>query len=179
MSSEVTTEMIKEAPIQGICFIYENSLISSLKLKDIWKHVRWHDKKANEETQHYNAKQINLMDNISCPTKMQDLKGKSKENCFATYQDQELDSLMEKDAARRSKRMRSTNEETQVKHSVSSEKEEEHSFLSKISTKRPEKKRRNMKWTAELEKKLDEVVRELGDKGKCSKISFLSRHREK
>lgn len=140
--------------------------------------MRWHDKKANEESQHYNAKQVNLMDNISCPTKMQDLKGKSKENCSATYLDQEIDSLMEKDAAKRSKRMRSTNEDTQVKHSVSSEKEEKHSFLSKISTERPEKKRRNMKWTAELEKKLDEVVRELGDKGKCSKISFLSQHRE-
>ena len=155
MSSEVTIEMIKEAPTQGICFIYEKSLISSLKLKDIWKHVRLHDKKANEESQHYKAKQVNLMDNISCPKKMQDLKGKSKET-----------------------KKRSTNEETQVIHSVSSEKEEEHSFLSKISTERPEKKRRNMKWTAELEKKLDEVVRELADKGKCSKISFLSRHRE-
>uniref|UniRef100_K4D9M8 Response regulatory domain-containing protein n=1 Tax=Solanum lycopersicum TaxID=4081 RepID=K4D9M8_SOLLC len=106
MSSEVTIEMIKEAPTQGICFIYEKSLISSLKVKDIWKHVRWHDKKANEESQHYNAKQVNLMDNISCPTKMQDLKGKGKENCSATYLDQELDSLMEKDAAKRSKRMR-------------------------------------------------------------------------
>ena len=134
MSSEVTIEMIKEAPTQGICFIYEKSLISSLKLKDIWKHVRLHDKKANEESQHYNAKQVNLMDNISCPTKMQDLKGKGKENCSATYLDQELDSLMEKDAAKRSKRMRSTNEETQVKHSVSSKKEEEYSFLLKIST---------------------------------------------
>uniref|UniRef100_K4D9M7 Response regulatory domain-containing protein n=1 Tax=Solanum lycopersicum TaxID=4081 RepID=K4D9M7_SOLLC len=160
----VTIEMIKEASTLGICFIYEKSLISSLKLKDIWKHVRWHDKKENEESQHYNAKQVNLMVNISCPTKMQDLKGKSKENCSVTYQDQEVDSLMEKDAAKRSKRMRSTNEDTQVKHSVSSEKEEKHSFLSKISTERPEKKRRNMKWTAELEKKLDEVVRELADK---------------
>uniref|UniRef100_K4B5C9 Response regulatory domain-containing protein n=1 Tax=Solanum lycopersicum TaxID=4081 RepID=K4B5C9_SOLLC len=157
-------QLIKEKTIIWICFIYENSLISSLKLKDIWKHVRWHDKKANEESQHYNAKQVNLMDNISCPTKMQDLKGKSKENCSTTYLDQEIDSLMEKDAAKRSKRMRSTNEETQVKHSVSSEKEEEHSFLPKISTERPEKERRNMKWTAELEKKLDEVVHELGDK---------------
>ncbi|KAK6776418.1 hypothetical protein RDI58_027419 [Solanum bulbocastanum] len=36
---------------------------------------------------------------------------------------------------------------------------EEHSFKE-----RPEKKRRNLKWTEELDKKLDEVVRELGDK---------------
>ncbi|KAK6803105.1 hypothetical protein RDI58_000889 [Solanum bulbocastanum] len=36
---------------------------------------------------------------------------------------------------------------------------EEHSFKE-----RPEKKRRNLKWTADLDKKLDEVVRELGDK---------------
>ncbi|WMV55794.1 hypothetical protein MTR67_049179 [Solanum verrucosum] len=60
-------------------------------------------------------------------------------------------SLIEKDEAKRSKRMRSTKEEAQVKRSGPSEKEEDHSLLSKIST-------------VELEKKLDEVVRELGDK---------------
>ncbi|KAK4709059.1 hypothetical protein R3W88_029984 [Solanum pinnatisectum] len=134
MSPEVTIEMIKEAPTQGICFIFKKSLISSLKLKDVWKHVKWHNKKANEKSQHYKANQVYVMDNTSCPEKMQDRKGKSKVNCSETYQDQAV------------------------------EKEEDHSLLLKISTERPEKKRRNLKWTEELEKKLDEVVRELGDK---------------
>ncbi|XP_049379874.1 uncharacterized protein LOC125844602 [Solanum stenotomum] len=174
----VTIEMIKEAPTQGICFIFKKSLISSLKLKDVWKHVKWHNKKANEKSQHYNANQVYVMDNTSCPTKMQDKKGKSIVNCSETYQDQEVGSLIEKDEAKRFKRFKSTNEEAQVKCSGPSEKEEDHSLLSKISTERPEKKRRNLKWTAELDKKLDEVVRELGDKGKCLKTLFLSRQRE-
>jgi len=178
MSPEVTIEMIKDAPTQGICFIFKKSLISSLKLKDVWKHVKWHNKKANEKSQHYNANQVYVMDNTSCPTKMKDRKGKSIVNFPETYQDQEVGSLIEKDEAKRSKRFRSTNEEAQVKCSGPSEKEEDHSVLSKISTKRPEKKRRNLKWTAELDKKLDEVVRELGDKGKCSKTLFLFRQRE-
>ncbi|KAG5577825.1 hypothetical protein H5410_057959 [Solanum commersonii] len=164
MSPEVTIEMIKEAPTQGICFIFKKSLISSLKLKGVWKHVKWHNKKANEKSQHYNANQVYVMDNTSCPTKMQDKKGKSIVNCSETYQDQEVGSLIEKDEAKRSKRFKSTNEEAQVKCSGPSEKEEDHSLLSKISTERPEKKRRNLKWTAELDNKLDEVVCELGDK---------------
>ncbi|KAK4709061.1 hypothetical protein R3W88_029986 [Solanum pinnatisectum] len=132
MSPEVTIKMIKEAPTQGICFIFKKSLISSLKLKDVWKHVKWHSKKANEKSQHYKANQVYVMDNTSCPKKMQDRKGKRIANCSKTYQDQAV-----------------------VK---------DHSLLSKISTERPEKKRRNLKWTEELDKKLDEVVRELGDK---------------
>ncbi|XP_049379871.1 uncharacterized protein LOC125844600 [Solanum stenotomum] len=176
--TEVAIEMIIEAPTQGICFIFKKSLISSMKLKDVWKHVKWHNNKANEKSQHYKANQVYVMDNTSCSKKLQDKKGKSIENCSETYQDQVVDSLIEKDEAKRSKRMRSTKEEAQVKRSGPSEKEEDHSLLSKISTERPEKKRRNLKWTVELEKKLDEVVRELGDKGKCSKTLFLSRQRE-
>ncbi|XP_015164912.1 two-component response regulator ORR22-like [Solanum tuberosum] len=164
MSPEVTIEMIKEAPTQGICYIFKKSLISSLKLKDVWKYVKWHNNKANENSQHYKANQVYVMDNTSCPEKMQNKKGKSITNCSETYQDQAVDSLIEKDEAKRFKRMRNTIEEAQVKRSAPLEKEEDYSLLSKISTKRPEKKRRNLKWTTELEKKLDEVVRKLGDK---------------
>ncbi|XP_049380973.1 uncharacterized protein LOC125845501 [Solanum stenotomum] len=172
---KVMIEMIKESPTQGICYIFKKSLISSLKLKDVWKYVKWHNNKANENSQHYRANQVYVMDNTSCPEKMQNKKGKSITNCSETYQDQAVDSLIEKNEAKRSKRMRSTIEEAQVKRSALLEKEEDYSLLSKISKKRPEKKRRNLKWTTELEKKLDEVVRELGEKGKCSKTLFLFR----
>lgn len=170
MSPEVTMKMLKEAPSQGICFIYKKSLISSLKLRNVWKHVKWHNKKADEKSLHYNANPIHVSDNASCPTKMQDLKGKSIVNSSETHQDQDVGSLIEKDEAKRSKRIRSTDEEAQAKRSGPSEKEKDHSLLSRKSTERPEKKRRKMKWTTELDKKLDEAVRELGDKGKCSKI---------
>ncbi|KAH0781283.1 hypothetical protein KY290_000881 [Solanum tuberosum] len=85
----VMIKMIKEAPTQGICYIFKKSLISSLKLKDVWKHVKWHNNKANEKSQHDKANQVYVMDNTSCPTKMQDRKGKSIVNCSETYQDQE------------------------------------------------------------------------------------------
>ncbi|KAH0715382.1 hypothetical protein KY284_008287 [Solanum tuberosum] len=75
MSPDVTIEMIKEAPTQGICFIFKKSLISSMKLKDVWKHVKWHNNKANEKSQHYKANQVYVMDNTPCSKKMQD-KGK-------------------------------------------------------------------------------------------------------
>ncbi|KAG5577822.1 hypothetical protein H5410_057956 [Solanum commersonii] len=158
----VTIKMIKEAPTQGICYVFKKSLISSLKLKDVCKHVKWHNNKANENSQHYKANQVYVMDKTSCPKKMQDQKEKNITNCSETYQ--AVDSLIEKDEPKRFKRMRSTIEEAQVKRRAPLEKEVDHSLLLKISSKRPEKKRRNLKWTTELEKKLDEVVRELRDK---------------
>ncbi|KAH0644035.1 hypothetical protein KY289_035009 [Solanum tuberosum] len=164
MSPEVTIEMVKEATTQGACLIFRKSSISSMKLKDVWKHVKNYNNKANEISQHHKANQVYVVDNTSCPTKVQDRKGKSIANCSETYQDQAVGSLIEKDEAKRSKRMRSTNEEAQDKSSGTLEKEEDHSLLSKITTVRPQKKRRHLQWTTDLDKKLDEVVRELGDK---------------
>ncbi|KAG5577713.1 hypothetical protein H5410_057847 [Solanum commersonii] len=138
MSLEVTIEMVKEATTQGECLIFRKLSISSMKLKDVWKHVKNYNNKANEISQHDKANQ--------------------------TYQDQAVGSLIEKDEAKRSKRMRSTNKEAQDKSSGNLEKEEDHSLLSKITTIRPQKKRRHLQWTTNLDKKLDEVVRELGEK---------------
>ncbi|KAG5577715.1 hypothetical protein H5410_057849 [Solanum commersonii] len=97
------------------------------------KHVKNYNNKANEISQHYKANQVYVMDNTSCPTKEQDRKGKSITNCSETYQDQAVGSLIEKDEAKRSKRMRITNKEAQDK-------------------------------SRDLDKKLDEVVRELREK---------------
>ena len=105
--------------------------------------------------------------------KLQDEKEKSIANCSETYQDQAVGSLITKDEAERFKRMRTTSEETQVKSSGTSEKEEDHSLISETSTERPQKKRRCVQWTPDLEKKLDEVVRELGEKGKYKKTYFF------
>ncbi|KAG5579051.1 hypothetical protein H5410_049678 [Solanum commersonii] len=118
----------------------------------------------------YKVNQVYVMDNTSCPKKVQDRKGKRRVNCSETYQDQAIGSLIEKDEAKRSKRMRSTNEEGQVKSSGTLEKEEDHSFLSKITTERPQKKRRHLQWTSVLDKKLDEVVRELGENKKLDEV---------
>ncbi|KAG5579047.1 hypothetical protein H5410_049674 [Solanum commersonii] len=118
-----------------------------MKLKDVWKHVKNYNNKANEISQHYK-------------------KGKNIVNCSETYQDQAVGSLIAKDEAKRSKRMRSTNEEGQVKSSGTLEKKEDHSLLSKITIERPQKKRRHLQWTPDLDKKLDEDVRELGEKGR-------------
>ncbi|KAK4708995.1 hypothetical protein R3W88_029920 [Solanum pinnatisectum] len=134
MSPEVTIEMVKEATTQGACLIFQKSSISSMKLKDVWKHVKNYNNKANEISQHYKANQVYVMDNTSCPKKVQDRKGKSIVNCSDSYQDQAI------------------------------EKEEDHSLLSKIITERPQKKRRYLQWTPDLDKKLDEVVCELGEK---------------
>ncbi|XP_049387864.1 uncharacterized protein LOC125852183 [Solanum stenotomum] len=162
--------MVKEATTQGACLIFRKSSISSMKLKDVWKHVKNYNNKANEISQHHKANQVYVMENTSCPTKVQDRKEKSITNCSETYQDQAVGSLIEKDEAKRSKRMRSTNKEAQDKSSGNLEKEEVHSLLSKITTVRPQKKRRHLQWTTDLDKKLDEVVRELGEKGKYLKI---------
>ncbi|KAK4708996.1 hypothetical protein R3W88_029921 [Solanum pinnatisectum] len=131
MSPEVTIEMVKEATTQGACLIFQKSSISSMKLKDVWKHVKNYNNKANEISQHYKANQVYVMDNTSCPKKVQDRRGKSIVNCSDSYQDQAI---------------------------------EDHSLLSKITTVRPQKKRRHLPWTTDLDKKLDEVVRELGEK---------------
>ncbi|XP_015166054.1 two-component response regulator ARR14-like [Solanum tuberosum] len=164
MSPEVTIEMVKEATTQGACLIFRKSSISSMKLKDVWKHVKNYNNKANEISQHYKANQVYVMDNTSCPKKVQDRKGKSIANCSETCQDQVVGSLIEKAEAKRSKRARSTNEEAQVKSSGTLEIEENHSLLSKITTERPQKKRRHLQWTLDLDKKLDEAVHELGEK---------------
>ncbi|XP_015166053.1 putative two-component response regulator-like APRR6 [Solanum tuberosum] len=164
MSPEVTIEMVKEATTQGACLIFQKSSISSMKLKDVWKHVKNYNNKANEISQHYKANQVYVMDNTSCPKKVQDRKGKTIANCSGPYQDQAVGSLIEKDEAKRSKRMSSTNEEAQDKSSGTLEKEEDHSLLSKITTVSPQKKRRHLQWTTNLDKKLDEAVCELGEK---------------
>ncbi|KAG5577716.1 hypothetical protein H5410_057850 [Solanum commersonii] len=164
MSPEVTIEMVKEATTQGACLIFRKLFISSMKLKDVWKHVKNYNNKANEISQHYKANQVYVMDNTSCPRKVQDRKGKSITNCSETYQDQAVGSLIEKDEAKKSKRMRITNKEAQDKSRGTLEKEEDHSFLSKITIVRPQKKRRHLQWTTDLDKKLDEVVRELREK---------------
>ncbi|KAG5579048.1 hypothetical protein H5410_049675 [Solanum commersonii] len=131
-------EMVKEATTQGECLIVQKSYISSMKLKDVWKHMKNYNNWASEISQHYKVNQVYVMDNTSRPKKVQDRKGKSIVNCSETYQDQDQDqavgSLIEKDEAKRSKRMRSTNEEGHVKSSGTLEKEEDHSLLSKITT---------------------------------------------
>ncbi|XP_049353486.1 uncharacterized protein LOC125818024 [Solanum verrucosum] len=167
--------MVKEATTQGACLIFRKSSISSMKLKDVWKHVKNYNNKANEISQHYKANQVYVMDNTSCPKKVQDRKGKGIANCSETYQDQAIGSLIEKDELKRSKRMRSTNEEAQVKSSGTLEIEENHSLLSKITTERPQKKKRHLQCTPDLDKKLDEDVHELGEKGKYLKTWFLSK----
>ncbi|WMV55719.1 hypothetical protein MTR67_049104 [Solanum verrucosum] len=101
MSPEVTIEMVKEATTQGACLIFRKSSISSMKLKDVWKHVKNYNNKANEISQHYKANQVYVMDNTSCPKKVQDRKGKGIANCSETYQDQAIGSLIEKDELKR------------------------------------------------------------------------------
>ncbi|KAG5591111.1 hypothetical protein H5410_041625 [Solanum commersonii] len=132
----VTIEIIKEATTQGACFIFKKLSMSSMKLKDVWKHVRYYNNKGNKKSQYYKANQVYAMKNTSCPKKLQDKKRKSIANCSKTYQDQAVDSLIENDDAKGSKRKRSTNEEAQIKSSGTSEKED-HSMLSKKTTERP------------------------------------------
>lgn len=71
------------------------------------------------------------MKTTSWPTKVQDQKGKSMVSCSETYQDQEVGSIIEKDEAKRSKRMKSTNGEGQVKSSDTLEKEVDCFLLSR------------------------------------------------
>ncbi|KAH0643518.1 hypothetical protein KY289_034492 [Solanum tuberosum] len=49
-----------------------------MKLKDVWKHVKNYNNKANEISQHYKANQVYVMDNTSCPKKVQDKREKKK-----------------------------------------------------------------------------------------------------
>ncbi|XP_055835264.1 two-component response regulator ARR14-like [Solanum dulcamara] len=162
MSPEVTNEMVDVARAEGACFVFKKSAISSMKLKNVWQHVYLHNKNSNRKSQLNWANQVDVMDNTSRAKKSQD-KGKGIAICSETYQDQAVGSLIETNEVEKSKRMRSTNEETQI-NSGSSEKQDDYSLLSKTRTERPQKKRQRMQWTPDLDKKLDEVVRELGEK---------------
>lgn len=150
MSPETTTKMVKEAIAEGAFIIYKKLLISSMRLKNVWRHVYRHNKKANKKSQHNEANH-DVMDSTSCAMKLQDEKAKH----------------IAKDEPERSKRMRNTSEETQVKSSGTSEKEED--LILKTSIGKPKKKRRCVQWTIDLDQKLDEVVSELGEKGKYIK----------
>ncbi|CAN4121039.1 unnamed protein product [Withania somnifera] len=141
MSSEVKSEMAKNALAQGACFIFTKPTTSSMKLiKNIWRHVDRHRKKANEKSQHNKANQVEAMDNTSCAIKWQDGRAKSIANSSETSEDQAIGSLIEK--------------------------EEDHSLVSKVRTESPQKKRHRLKWTANIDKKFNNVVCELGEKAR-------------
>ncbi|KAK4729930.1 hypothetical protein R3W88_022918 [Solanum pinnatisectum] len=62
-----------------------------MKLKDVWKHLRYYNNKANKKSQYYKANQVYAMENTSCPKKLQDRKRKNIANCFDICQDQAED----------------------------------------------------------------------------------------
>lgn len=64
------------------------------------------------------------------------------------------------------KNLQQNEEETQVESNGTLEKEENHSMNSETSIGRPQKKRRCVKWTPDLDRKLDGIVRELGEKAR-------------
>ncbi|MCD7446015.1 Trans-acting T-cell-specific transcription factor GATA-3 [Datura stramonium] len=156
----VKREMVEEAMAHGVCFIHLKPISTNL-LKKVWHHVYRHQIKAKQESEHKVNNLVEVMDNTSCASnKIQDRKGKSIMNPSKTYHDQEVGTLLEKDNAKGSKRIRSIDEE-----SPDLEKED-HSLGSKNTMKGREKKRPAMEWTLKLDKKFKEAVHMLGDKAR-------------
>ncbi|MCD7466002.1 Trans-acting T-cell-specific transcription factor GATA-3 [Datura stramonium] len=81
-------------------------------------------------------------------------------------------SLLEKDEAEGSRRMRSIDEQTQCKKFYPEE-EEDHSLVLKNTTEEREKTSQRMKWTPDLEKKFKKFVHSLGRKANLKLIPEL------